>query len=348
MNIIKIQEQLDENRRTVSFDSYDITVRQLYDMVVEGMIEIAPEYQRHFVWDEKRQSALIESIFLGIPVPSMFMATNKDSSWEVIDGLQRLTTLINFIGDDQELRSSRTSYHELKLTGLEKLEAMNGIYFRDLPSSIRMMFLTRPLRITVLNDRSDFTVRYDLFERLNTGGVTLHEQEIRNCVYVGEFNDFIKELAENKDFRSVVKMTSNAERSGSYEELVLKFFAYYENSDNFVHSVKGFLNDYMAAKTDKFKNRNKLNDVFVQTFSLLTKHLPEGIVRGNRKNITPVVLYEAISVGTALALDENKPLKLNNLVGLLNDPELKKATTGATNSKSMLKKRLDIVKDSLL
>ncbi|EGQ8324410.1 DUF262 domain-containing protein [Vibrio cholerae] len=348
MNIIKIQEQLDENRRTVSFDSYDITVRQLYDMVVEGMIEIAPEYQRHFVWDEKRQSALIESIFLGIPVPSMFMATNKDSSWEVIDGLQRLTTLINFIGDDQELRSSRTSYHELKLTGLEKLEAMNGIYFRDLPSSIRMMFLTRPLRITVLNDRSDFTVRYDLFERLNTGGVTLHEQEIRNCVYVGEFNDFIKELAENKDFRSVVKMTSNAERSGSYEELVLKFFAYYENSDNFVHSVKGFLNDYMAAKTDKFKNRNKLNDVFVQTFSLLTKHLPEGIVRGNRKNITPVVLYEAISVGTALALDKNKPLKLNNLVGLLNDPELKKATTGATNSKSMLKKRLDIVKDSLL
>ncbi|ELS9246862.1 DUF262 domain-containing protein, partial [Vibrio cholerae] len=91
VNIIKIQEQLDENRRTVSFDSYDITVRQLYDMVVEGMIEIAPEYQRHFVWDEKRQSALIESIFLGIPVPSMFMATNKDSSWEVIDGLQRLT-----------------------------------------------------------------------------------------------------------------------------------------------------------------------------------------------------------------------------------------------------------------
>ncbi len=348
MNIIKIQEQLDKNRRTVSFDSYDITVKQIYDMVAEGMIEIAPDYQRHFVWDEKRQSALIESIFLGIPVPSMFMATNKDSSWEVIDGLQRLSTLINFIGDKEELKNARTNYQELKLIGLEKLEAMNDICFRELPSSIRMMFLTRPLRITVLNDRSDFSVRYDLFERLNTGGVTLHEQEIRNCVYIGEFNDFIKELAENKDFRSVVKMTSNAERSGSYEELVLKFFAYYENSDNFVHSVKGFLNDYMADKTDKFKNKKALNEVFTNTFKVLNDNLPDGIVRGNRKNITPIVLYEAISVGTALALDTQQNLRLEQLNSLLNDPELKKATTGATNSKNMLKKRLEIVKGSLI
>lgn len=347
MNILQIQEQLDNSRRTVSFDSYDITVKQLYDMVVEGMIEVAPDYQRHFVWDEKRQSTLIESIFLGIPVPSMFMATNKDSSWEVIDGLQRLTTIINFVGDRDELKNARTTFNELKLAGLEKLEAMNGVLFKDLPSSIRMMFLTRPLRITVLNDRSDFKVRYDLFERLNTGGVTLHEQEIRNCVYIGEFNDFIKELADSEDFRTVVKMTANAERSGSYEELVLKFFAYYENKDQFVHSVKGFLNDYMAVKTEKFKNKKALREVFDRTFFTLRDNLPEGIVRGNRKNITPVVLFEAISVGTALALDSGEELSLFRLPELLNNEALKKATTGATNSKTMLNKRLEIVKAAL-
>lgn len=348
MNIIKIQEQLESNRRTVSFDSYDITVKQLYDMVVEGMVEIAPDYQRHFVWDEKRQSALIESIFLGIPVPSLFMATNKDSSWEVIDGLQRLTTLINFLGVEEELGEIKASYTKLKLSGLEKLEAMNGVAFQDLPASIRMMFLTRPLRITVLNDRSDFTVRYDLFERLNTGGVTLHEQEIRNCVYVGEFNDFIKDLAENEDFRAVVKMTANAERSGSYDELVLKFFAYYENGDKFIHSVKGFLNDYMSQKTDKFKNKKELKKLFKSTFRTLKDNLPEGIVRGNRKNITPIVLFEAISVGTALALNSDEELNVECLVELLDDPELKKATTGATNSKNMLKKRLSIVQGRLV
>lgn len=350
MNIVKIQEQLDSNRRSVAFDSYDITLKQLYDMVLEEMIDIAPEYQRHFVWDAKRQSALIESLFLGIPIPSLFMASNKDASWEVIDGLQRLTTILNFIGNDEELKDISIKHEKLKLSGLEKLESMNGLHFDDLPKSMQFMLQTRPLRITVLNDRSDFNVRYDLFERLNTGGVTLHEQEIRNCVYIGPFNDFLKELSENEDFRAVVKMTANAERSGSYEELVLRFFAYHENAEQFVHSVKGFLNDYMEQKTEKFKDkdRKELNKLFLDTFKALKDNLPDGIVRGARKNITPVVLYEAISVGCAKAITSNRQVDLAKLEDLLNDQEVKKATTGATNSKKMVLKRINIVKDTLL
>lgn len=348
MDIFKIQEQLETNRRSVSFDSYDITLKQLHDMVLEGMVDIAPEYQRHFVWDKKRQSTLIESLFLGIPIPSLFMATNRDASWEVIDGLQRLTTILNFIGDSEELSRRKISHNKLKLSGLEKLESMNGLIYEDLPKSMQIMLQTRPLRITVLNDRSDFDVRYDLFERLNTGGVILHEQEIRNCVYVGEFNDFIKDLAKNEDFRLVVKMTEKAERSGSYEELVLRFFAYYENSELFSHSVKEFLNDYMEKKTKNFHDKKQLNKLFVNTFECLAKSLPEGIVRGARKNITPIVLYEAISVGCAKALDSGEAYDLEKLKGLLNDDELKKCTTGATNSRKMLKKRLNLVKDRLL
>lgn len=348
MNIIKIQEQLDSNRRSVAFDSYDITLKQLYDMLLEGMIDIAPEYQRHFVWDTTRQSALIESLFLGIPIPSLFMATNADASWEVIDGLQRLTTILNFIGDEEELEQTSILHKRFKLSGLEKLDSMNGLTYEDLPKSIQIMLKTRPLRITVLNDRSDFNVRYDLFERLNTGGVTLHEQEIRNCVFIGEFNDFIKELSEDEDFRSVVKMTANAERSGSYEELVLRFFAYFEDSDLFVHSVKGFLNDYMEKKTKSFKDKKSYENLFKKTFKGLKENLPEGIVRGARKNITPIVLFEAISVGCARALENNPEADLESLVNLLNDAELKKCTTGATNSKRMVQKRISLVKDRLL
>lgn len=350
MDIMKIQEQLDTNRRSVAFDSYDITIRQLYDMILEGMIDIAPEYQRHFVWDAKRQSALIESLFLGIPVPSLFMATNKDATWEVIDGVQRLTTIIYFIGneDDPIIKKFEIKFKKLRLTDLEKLEAMNDLKYEQLPKSMQLMFQTRSLRITVLNDRSDFGVRYDLFERLNTGGVTLHEQEIRNCVFQGEFNDLLKELAENKDFRSVVKMTERAERGGSYEELILRFFAYYEDSDKFIHSVKGFLNDYMERKTKSFKNRKKLEKIFEDTFKILSSNLPDGIVRGTRKNITPIVLYEAISVGTAVALDSGKRINPKKLGILLNDKQLKKYTTGATNSKKMLNQRIDLVKDTLI
>lgn len=348
MDILKIQEQLENNRRSVSFDSYDITVRQLYDMIHEENIDIAPDYQRHFIWDEIRQSQLIESIFLGIPVPSLFMATNKDSTWEVIDGLQRLTTIVNFVGQENTIKRINSNSSKLKLSGLEKLEAFNGLTFDELPKSIQLAFLTRPIRITVLNDRSDFNVRYDLFERLNTGGITLHPQEIRNCVYVGEFNDFIKLCAQNSNFRSVVKMTKNSEKTGNLEELVLKFFAYYEERNSFVHGVKEFLNDYMANKTKSFKNYKELKNIFEQTFDSLNSNLPEGIVRGSRKNITPIVLFEAISVGTADAITEKKPIIQSKLVRMLDDQKLKELTTGATNSRSKLIERINLVKNSII
>lgn len=347
MEILKVQEQLDNNRKTVSFDSYDITVRQLSDMVIEDLIDIAPEYQRHFVWDEQRQSQLIESIFLGIPVPSLFMATNKDSTWEVIDGLQRLTTIINYIGDIKTIKQVNPSCDKLKIEGLEKLAAINGSSFEDLPKSLQNMFLTRPIRVTVLNDRSDFSLRFDLFERLNTGGVILHPQEIRNCIYLGEFNDFLKQCVTNSHFNNVIKMTKNAERTGSLDELALKFFAYYEDREFFVHSVKDFLNTYMARKTGSFKNKNELLELFEKTFKILDDLLPEGIVRGNRKNITPIVLYEAIAVGVADLIAMGKLINKDALNELLNDSELNKLTTGATNSRKKLYQRIEFVKERL-
>ncbi len=344
MDIIKIQEQLDRNRRSVSFDSYDITIRQIFDMVSEKVIDVAPEYQRHFVWDDSRQSQLIESIFLGIPVPSLFMATNKDATWEVIDGVQRLTTIVNYVGDDLVIKGINPRGKKLKIAGLDKLESLNESFFEDLPKTLQHSFLTRPIRITVLNDRSDFNLRYDLFERLNTGGVTLHPQEIRNCIYLGEFNDFIKECSINKDFKSVVKLTENAERTGSLEELVLKFFAYFEKRNTFVHSVKDFLNEYMEEKTKSFKNQVELQNIFTHTFATLNKLLPEGIVRGTRKNITPLILYEAISIGVADALIEGRKISKASLIKLLDNTELAQITTGATNSRNKLNQRIDYVK----
>ena len=347
MEKLKIQEQIDNNRKTVAFDSYDIAIRQLYDMATEKMIDIAPDYQRHFVWDSTRQSQLIESILLGIPVPSLFMATNKDSTWEVIDGLQRLTTIINFVGSDAVIHKMNPECKKLKISGLDKLTSINGLTFEQLPQSLRLMFMTRPIRVTVLNDRSDFGIRYDLFERLNTGGITLHPQEIRNCVFLGRFNDFIKELAESPDFRSSVKTTKNKALTGSYEELVLKFFSYYQDRNIFVHGVKSFLNDYMKKKSKSFKDEKELREVFDNTFNFLKENLPEGIVRGARKNSTPLVLFEAISVGVADALLEKKQIDAEKLINLLNDENLTKLTTGATNSKKKLIQRINYVKEHI-
>ena len=342
-----IQEQLDQNRKTVSFDNYDITVKQLFDMISESQIELQPEYQRHFIWDAVRQSQLIESIFLGIPVPNLFMATNSDATWEVIDGLQRLTTIVNFLGNDELIKKNNQKGKKLKLEGLEKVNSMNGYLFEQLPKSVQFTFLTRPVRVTVLNDKSDLSVRYDLFERLNTGGIVLHPQEIRNCVYLGDFKDFIIECSKNENFISSVKMTENSERTGSREELVLKFFAYYEDRNLFVHSVKEFLNDYMKKKTKSFNNKSSLREIFTRTFELVHNILPNGIVRGNRTNISPLILFEAISIGIADIIVENKEhlITVEKLEPLLNNEDLKRLTTGATNSRIKLNDRINFVKD---
>lgn len=348
MDAIKIQEQIDNNRKSVAFDSYDIAIRQLYDMATEAMIDIAPDYQRHFIWDDTRQSQLVESILLGIPVPSLFMATNKDSTWEVIDGLQRLTTIINFVGNQEIINIINPSCKKLKITGLEKLSGINGLMFEQLPKSLQIMFMTRPIRVTVLNDRSDFSIRYDLFERLNTGGITLHPQEIRNCVFLGKFNDFIKELSNYPAFRSVVKMTTKQTLTGSHEELVLKFFAYFQNRELFVHGVKEFLNDFMRDKSKQFDDEQELREIFQNTFLCLQQKLPNGIVRGVRKNSTPLVLFEAISIGVADALLEGVEINMDKLLVLLDDKELTKLTTGATNSRNKLLQRINYVKESLI
>lgn len=346
MNFSEALAEIQKERRTVGFDTYDITIKQLIDMVGEKTINVSPDYQRRFVWDATRQSQLIESIFLGIPIPNIFMATNLDASWEVIDGLQRITTVLRFAEHNLAVIDGN-NLGPLKLKGLEKVSSLNGVLFEDMPSNLKLNFLTRPLRITVLNDQSDFQVRFDLFERLNTGGIILHDQEIRNCVFRGRFAEFIKECIKNPNFDNVIKRSDKNGR-GNLEELVLKFFAYYECRTQFKHSVKGFLNDYMEKKTKSFKNERELNDIFQQTFSEINKALPNGIVRANRINSTPLVLFEAVSVGVADILKAGNQINARKLSALLENETLKELTTGATNSLPKLTGRIDFVSQRAL
>lgn len=346
MNFSGAIAEIQKERRTVGFDTYDITIKQLIDMIAEKNINVSPDYQRRFVWDDVRQSQLIESIFLGIPIPNIFMATNLDSSWEVIDGLQRITTTLRFASHNLAVIDGK-NLGPLKLKGLEKVPSLNGALFDEMPNNLKLNFLTRPLRITVLNDQSDFQVRFDLFERLNTGGIILHDQEIRNCVFQGQFAQFIKDCIVNPDFEAVIKRSDKNGR-GNLEELALKFFAYFEDRELFKHSVKGFLNDYMEKKTKSFKNKNELQEIFVKTFSEIRKCLPNGIVRANRLNSTPLVLFEAIAIGVADILVAGNQIDAQKLQNLLEDDSLKVLTTGATNSLPKLNGRINYVAERAL
>lgn len=341
LSLQELQEQLQAERRLVSYDSYDITVRQLLDMFESGDIYVPPEYQRQFIWEPDRQSTLIESAFLGIPIPSLFMATNENATWEVVDGVQRLCSLAHFAGNAKHLELLKKA-SPLVISGLEKLSALNGIPYGSLPKSLQLGFITRPIRVTVLNDKSDLNVRFDLFERLNTGGVALTAQEIRNCIYRGPFNNTLKDLSKNKDFLAVVKFRDGDRENGTPEEMVLRFFAFLERYQIFEHGVKEFLNKYMndLEKTDLPSEKREL---FAKTFKVLRRELPNGIIRGNRA-ITPVNLYEAVSVGTALAISATKPIGKNILVSNINSAQLKKWTSGGTNSRKMVTNRIQFVR----
>lgn len=340
-----LQDQLDKERRLVSFDSYDLSVRQLLDMFESGEVEIPPAYQRQFIWNEARESQLIESVMLGIPVPSLFMATNSDSTWEIVDGVQRLGTLAHFVATPGLLQKVAKP-GPLRIEELEKLSALNDQGYEDLPKSVQLMFSTRPMRVTVLNDKSDLNVRFDLFERLNTGGISLTNQEIRNCVFRGPFNDDIKTRALDKNFLAVIRLKPADAKNGTAEEFLLRFFAFFDGYRTFDHSVKEYLNDYMRSMADRPLPKTH-EAIFLKTFATLKLALPNGIARGNR-GVTPVNLYEGIAVGTALAIAARKPFNERVLPKLLDDQYLRGFTTGATNTKKMVTSRIEYVRDALL
>lgn len=341
--------ELQKERRRVDFDTYDLTVDELLRRMGSGRINIAPAYQRQFRWDAGRQSRLIESVILGIPVPPLFLATTSQAdskgTWEVVDGVQRLFTLANFAAGEATRKALNLTAPPLALEGLEKLKSFEKSAFADLPEDIRASLEDRPLRVVVLNDKSDTSVRYDLFERLNTGGVTLTPQEIRECVFRGDFVDMLGSLGESSAFRTVVKFTDAQTKDGSPADYVLRFFAYLERYQEFHHSVRDFLREFVsdAAKEPKLETRRP---VFEETFALLAKCFPEGIRL--RRGVTSVNLFEAVAVGAALALRIDHNLQPVVNPDWLASEELRKLTTGATNSNPRVVGRIEFCRDRFL
>jgi hypothetical protein len=342
----ELSQQLGEQRRTVDFDTFDIQLQQLLTMLEQGQIWVAPAYQRQFRWDNQRCSQLIESLMLGIPIPNLFMATNADNTWEVVDGLQRMSAIVKFAGSS-ELRAKLNLKEALTLEGLQKIGKFNNANFDDLPPHIQQHIRTRPLKVVTLNDKSDMVVRFDLFERLNTGGIVLTKQEIRSCVYQGKFADKLDELSRTKDFKTVVKLTEKQSADGTAEECVLRFYAFADRYKRFEHSVEEFLNEYMRDASKKFDLEAREVE-FKSVFRELAKLFPKGIMRPDRKGRTPLNLYEGLVVGATFAMRKAGRLEPKGLNTWMASDKLKKYTTGATNAPTAVKGRIEFCRDRFL
>ena len=195
---------------------YDYSVDQLTSHVEKGKILLIDvPYQREYVWDDAKASRLVESLLLNVPIPVCYFAENEDASWEVIDGLQRLHSIVRFLKNSFPLR------------GLSVLTELNGRTFADLPSRDQRRIESRTVRFVLITEESHPDIKFDVFERLNTGAVKLTPQELRNCIYRGAFNDGLREIVNDVSFRGALGRAKDPRMRD--EEMVLRFLALYSD-----------------------------------------------------------------------------------------------------------------------
>ena len=338
-DVSNMQLELERKRRTVDTDYFDLSLRELVRMTEEEEIRIAPEFQRQFRWKEETQSALIESFLLGLPVPAIFVATNRDGTWEVVDGLQRICTILRFMGiDAPESSRLKFSTDPLRLKDLKTLDRFEGVGYSDLPRAIRLTLDRRYLRVQVLSDKSDTDVRFELFRRLNTGAVELTAQEIRTCIFGGPFNAMLEELSSFPAYRSLLKLQAKNQKNATAEEIALKFFAYLDRAEEFDGNVTRFLNDYMR---DRAEDTNLEDDR--RLFQITVSHLSE--VLNGRPFVRPGVTVTPQNQLEAVLVAIGQIIREGGAPGTpppdwIGDDDLVKFSTRGTNTRRMLLERV--------
>lgn len=336
-----LEDQLALERKKVDVASVSFSVRELVRMYEDGELSIAPSYQRKYRWSRVVASTFVESIFLGLPIPPIFVATNDDFQWEVVDGLQRISTLILFLSDDPDAHRRIGRENSLILDGLDKLTQLNGVGFDDLPQSLQRYFARQALQVISLTDKSDKAVRFDLFERLNSGSVSLTAQEVRSAVYAGKFLDFVEELASLSKFQSLLKLQESNQHDGTAAEQVLKFFAYKNDQSEFRGSVTKFLNDYSAKAADSFDYARE-REAFERVCDFLGQ-IVDGPFLREKTYVTPLVQFEACTVAAGRLIAEGiEPTEPDG--DWRNDAELVASSTKGTNTRSSLQRRIDRAK----
>lgn len=227
------------------------SLKQINDLIDDGDIELSPDFQRNFIWDATRQSRLIESIFLGLPLPSIYLSQYSDGRLTIVDGLQRIMTIRRFLNN------------ELRLNNLEYIEDCNGKTYdqlKDVFSPLRLRrFGQTQIMCFVIDYRSPNKLKFDLFRRLNTGGKPLNNQEIRNCLSRHELRKTLKAMVNSEAFK---KATDNSVRDSRMEaqEMALRFICFYNNYSE--SDSVGFYNGNMDETLDNaVENLNDDNEL---------------------------------------------------------------------------------------
>ena len=266
------------DKRKVYTEQGDPEIESLQNKCKRGKLDLQPDFQRNFVWDKTKSSRLIESALLDIPLPIIYLSEEKDNKEYVIDGQQRLTSFFSFI--DGKYPDST----DFKLTGLKVFNELNGKSYKDLSDIHQDKIRYYTVRTITFKRESDSDLKFEIFERLNTGSVSLNDQELRNCIYRGPYNDLLRQLSVEPDFSYLVGLKEPDRRMRDVE-LVLRFAAFYHATYlHFRPPMRKFLNDDM----EKYRNislgeASELKNAFKNTASIIRSLLDKNAFKRYRK-----------------------------------------------------------------
>lgn len=351
----ELDDLIDSRRIEIRTDKLDMTFGEFASMYERQELVVAPAYQRLFRWKDGQKGRFIESVLLGIPTPAIFVAETDKGVWELVDGLQRLSTILEFFGILRDGEGSTMPASRLVAEEGATLPALDGLTYEDLSLRSRLSIRRAGCRVEVIKVGSGKRMKYDLFERLNTGGVRLTEQEIRNCIFRAEapgLMDYFDLLAGSADFSGGLELSSHKRKSLYDRGLVLRFFALKNDLASFRHDVEPFITEYVhkVVDGDLAFDQESESEVFSKTFRLIAEALGTGAWKHLRAGVPwgefSVYVFEALSVTVAQNLDAVEAMqpdeRARRLNGIKTDDEFKSAMGPGGNTRPKLARRLEI------
>lgn len=340
-NIIDIPPE----QRKLYTDSSDFTVETLVGKLKNGSIYI-PDFQRKYVWSDIQASKLIESLIIQCPIPVIYLNQEKDETHSVIDGNQRVTSLKRYLSDDFQLKGL-TAYSELE-----------GLSFSQLDPRFQRHINNRTIRCISISRETHPQVKFDVFERLNSGSVKLNKQELRHGLYYGTLIKSAKNLVSKNDITKYILAIDNKNKRMKAEEFILRFWTLSQDFDNYKGSLAASINNYIENKNNE-KNIEDLEVIFKETFNLVTRSfgefsfltLEKDELNNIKKGKFNAALYDALMVGLYRNnLEGNLNIsneKIDNITKLYNlfhtDPIFIRNISQATGNKNSIKYRIEAI-----
>jgi hypothetical protein len=317
-----LQDEIDVVRQQISTDSYQMSIGELMNLYESGEMDLHPEFQRFFRWSSEQKSKLIESILMGIPLPPIFVSQRDDGLWDVIDGLQRLSTVFEVAGILKNELGERLP--QLRLVGTPYLPSLGGkTWGREDEDGNAVFSITQRLLIkrarmgvTIVNRESDQKSKFELFQRLNTGGTPLSEQETRNCMMVmlnRQRFEWIKSLATSQDFLACLPLTQRQIEEQYPMELILRLISL-KDLDHIQLLILGDVGDSINKKTLEICQDEQYpwqleGQVIQQLFLLLSRTMESDAFRKYQPERNrfiggfSIAGYEAVTCGVFAHLD---------------------------------------------